>query len=126
MLPSDMPALFNFFYLVVGLAIIYWYANKMLVALAKSTRYVRVPIPYPAKTTKQVSREEQLAVIDKIHNSITPHLNPLDLHRHYKEIMIDLIPKPFEVLKDYSYLPIRGKELDDLLETKFKTFVSNR
>lgn len=115
-----MSALFNFFYLVVGLAIIYWYANKMLNALEKSTRYVRVPIPYPVKTTKQISREEQIEVIDYLNSTFTPYGIERSTLLDYQETMLQIIPKVYLRRKAYEPFPIKDKELMDLLATKWE------
>jgi len=117
--PSVIHALFNLILLAIGLCIIYWYANQMLTALAKSTRYVPVPMDYFPTPTKGISREEQIAVIDYLNSTFTPYGIERSTLVDYQETMIQVIPKVYLRRKAYEPFPIKDRELMDLLATKW-------
>jgi hypothetical protein len=91
----------------------------MLTALAKSTRYVPVPMDYFPTPTKGISREEQIAVIDYLNSTFTPYGIERSTLVDYQETMIQVIPKVYLRRKAYEPFPIKDRELMDLLATKW-------
>ena len=112
-----------YLFLTIGLALIYWYASRMLKALANTTRYVlpvlRDEIIKSNKKVNELSWDEQVAMIERFNQDNEEYIVSNMQPREYVEFMVDYLPKLYIQEQAYKPLPIKGKQLKNLLKEKF-------